>query len=87
MNVTANVVTLDLADITAGGAISSGVKFQCAASGFAINKYFDYLIGNDCCTASTKYFTSNAVKMYPNPAKEVVSFSSASNIAFDAAVY
>lgn len=36
---------------------------------------------------STKSFAANAVKMYPNPAKGFVNFSSASNEVLDVAVY
>ena len=38
-------------------------------------------------TAGLEDFAANAVKMYPNPAKGFVNFSSASNEALDVAVY
>ena len=38
-------------------------------------------------TAGLEDFAANEVKMYPNPAKGFVNFSSASNVALDVAVY
>jgi len=44
------------------------------------------IIQNDT-TAGVEDFAANAVKMYPNPAKGVVNFSSASKKALNVAVY
>jgi len=66
---------------------SHGTKLELTAVGFAIINYFDYLIEDDYTIALTKDFASNAVRMYPNPAKEVVSFSFASNIALEVTIY
>ena len=41
----------------------------------------------NAATAGVEDFAANAVKMFPNPAKGFVNFSSASNVALDVAVY
>ena len=49
--------------------------------------YIDNLYFWKASTAGLEDFSANAVKMYPNPAKGVVNFSSASNEVLDVAVY
>ena len=87
MTVTGNVATIDLTGLTSGNDISYGVKFVWAAGGFAVTKYFTYTVGDDCSTASVEDFSANAVKLYPNPAKGVVNFSTVSNETLEVSVY
>ncbi|MGB1393656.1 MAG: T9SS type A sorting domain-containing protein [Flavobacteriaceae bacterium] len=49
--------------------------------------YLDNLFFWNTPTASVDDLTANSVKMYPNPAKGVVNFTSASNADLDVAVY
>ena len=49
--------------------------------------YLDNLFFWNTPTASVEDFATNSVKMYPNPAKGVVNFTSASNADLDVAVY
>jgi hypothetical protein len=49
--------------------------------------YIDNLFFWNTPTASVEDFATNSVKMYPNPAKGVVNFTSASNADLDVAVY
>ena len=48
---------------------------------------FETKITQNASTASVDDLTANSVKMYPNPAKGVVNFTSASNADLDVAVY
>ena len=59
-------------------------QFKTAGNGTV---YLDNLFFWNTPTASVEDFATNSVKMYPNPAKGVVNFSSASNVALDVAVY
>jgi len=87
MTVTGKAATIDLTGLTSGNDISYGVKFEWAAGGLAVTKYFTYTVGDDCSTAGLDGSSLSSVKMHPNPAKGVVNFSSASNVALDVAVY
>ena len=82
----APIYTATLTGNTLGETIS--FTFRGAFAGGLVNsKVFDYVVGDDCSTAGLEDFAANAVKMYPNPAKGFVNFSSASSEALDVAVY
>ncbi len=49
--------------------------------------WYDNVYFYKAATAGVEDFSANAVKMYPNPAKGFVNFSSASNEVLDVAVY
>jgi len=49
--------------------------------------WYDNMYIWKAATAGLEGISANATKMYPNPAKGVVNFSSASNVALDVAVY
>ena len=48
---------------------------------------FETKITQNAPTAGVEDFSVNSIKMYPNPAKGFVNFSSASDLALDVAVY
>ena len=78
--------TATLATQTFGATLS--FKFRGAyAGGLVTSKLFEYVVGDDCSTASVEDFSANAVKLYPNPAKGVVNFSTTSNETLEVSVY
>ena len=76
MSVTGNVATLDLTGLTAGDAISYGVKFVWAAGGFAVTQYFSYTVGDDCTgPPPVTYTVSVDVSENPGGVNIVTNFS------------
>jgi len=63
------------------------IKFDGQTGTTPSNIYVDNIYFWKAPTAGVEDFTANSVKMYPNPAKGVVNFTSASNADLDVAVY
>jgi len=66
---------------------SHGTKLELAALVFAVVKYFDYIVENDCSTAGLEDPSLSSVKMYPNPASGIVKFSTALGDALSVSVF
>ena len=86
MTVSGTVATLDIAGYSNGESISYAVKFSWAAGGFGVTKYFTYIVGNDCATASIDKNNLLEISLYPNPAKETLNIS-AKNTIESATIY
>jgi hypothetical protein len=80
MTVSGTVATLDIAGYSNGESISYAVKFAWAAGGFGVTKYFTYIVGNDCATASIDKNNLLEISLYPNPASNRLNISAANTI-------
>ena len=80
MTVSGTVATLDIAGYSNGESISYAVKFEWAAGGFGVTKYFTYIVGNDCATASIDKNNLLEISLYPNPASNRLNISAANTI-------
>jgi hypothetical protein len=86
MTVSGTEATLDISGYATGESISYAVKFEWAAGGFGVTKYFSYTVGEDCATASIDKNNLLEISLYPNPAKGKLNIS-AKNIIESATIY
>ncbi len=78
-------VEVDLSTLTMDASSITQILYDPTSEG--MTHYVDNFYFYKAPTAGLEDFAANEVKMYPNPAKGFVNFSSASNVALDVAVY
>ncbi|MBT3546751.1 MAG: T9SS type A sorting domain-containing protein [Flavobacterium sp.] len=75
-NVSGYVFTKTVGGFTEGETISYACKFA-FAGGLAVTKYFSYQVGSNCSSLTTNELTwSRAIKLFPNPTKDIFSIES-----------
>ena len=75
-NVSGYVFTKTVGGFTEGETISYACKFA-FAGGLAVTKYFSYQVGSNCSSLTTDELTwSRAIKLFPNPTKDIFSIES-----------
>ena len=71
MSGSGNTFTTTVTGFTSGETISYACKFA-FAGGMAVTKYFSYQVGDVCALSADALDNIAGLRIYPNPAKEVV---------------
>ena len=72
-NVSGNIFTSTITNLTAGQTISYAVKFA-YAGGLSVTKYFNYVVGNDCSLGINQFSNLDDVT-YLNPVSDYLYFN------------
>jgi hypothetical protein len=76
MSGSGNTFSTTVSGFTSGETISYACKFA-FAGGMAVTKYFSYQVGDVCALSFDALDDINGLRIYPNPAKEVVYLTTA----------
>jgi hypothetical protein len=76
MSGSGNTFSTTVSGFTTGETISYACKFA-FAGGMAVTKYFSYQVGDVCALSFDALDDINGLRIYPNPAKEVVYLTTA----------
>jgi endoglucanase Acf2 len=74
--VSGNKFTKTVSGFSSGETISYACKFA-FAGGLGVTKYFSYTVGNTCALSVENNLLAQSVKLYPNPARNILNLSSA----------
>jgi hypothetical protein len=74
--VSGNKFTKTVSGFSSGETISYACKFA-FAGGLGATKYFSYTVGNTCALGVENNLLAQSVKLYPNPARNILNLSSA----------